>query len=364
MSGTIRMMRAGARWLLALAVCAGLHAAAWAEAAPAAVRIGVASPAPGIPPVFTSGAVGLAYTKGWLQEAFAGTGTRVEFLFFKGAGPAVNEALTNGQVDFAFQGDLPSIIGRAGGLKTRLLMASGTLVNIYLAVPPDSPVRSLKDLRGKRVALFKGTNSQLPINRLLEANGLSERDIRTVNLDNASAKAALVTRDIDAVFGGYDLLQLRDAGQARIVYSSRGDSPVFTRQSHLLATESFASRYPDATQRVVTAVVRAAHWGSEDAHRDETLALWARMGVPQAHLLEDLGERPVRARLSPLFDPFLVARYQDAVEQAPRFRLTRTRFAVEPWIDRRFLDRALTELKLEHYWTANDAQGRALAAAR
>ena len=49
----------------------------------------------------------------------------VEYAFFKGAGPAVNEAFANGQLDFASQGDLPQIIARANGLKTRQLAAGG-----------------------------------------------------------------------------------------------------------------------------------------------------------------------------------------------------------------------------------------------
>ncbi|MFX6759751.1 TetR family transcriptional regulator, partial [Acinetobacter baumannii] len=48
-------------------------------------------------------------------------GVKVDGSFFKGAGPAVNEAFANSQLDFALQGDLPSVIGRANGLKTRIL---------------------------------------------------------------------------------------------------------------------------------------------------------------------------------------------------------------------------------------------------
>ncbi len=72
-------------------------------------------------------------------------GIRVEWVFFKGAGPAVNEALTNRQLEVAFQDDLPSIIGRAAGLKTKLIAAIGMRSNIYLAVSPDSPIQRVED---------------------------------------------------------------------------------------------------------------------------------------------------------------------------------------------------------------------------
>ena len=54
-----------------------------------------------------------AYTDGGLEEEFKKDGVKVQWTFFKGAGPAVNEALVNKQLDFAWQGDLPSIVHRA-----------------------------------------------------------------------------------------------------------------------------------------------------------------------------------------------------------------------------------------------------------
>ncbi|WP_338768855.1 ABC transporter substrate-binding protein [Massilia sp. METH4] len=341
-----------------LKLIAGVALAATAAgalaAAPAVIRVGVATPAHGTPPGFGGSSIAIAHATGAIEQEFKPDNIKVEWYFFKGAGPAVNEALSNRQLDFAFQGDLPSIIGKAAGLKTRLVLATGVRTNLYLAVPPDSPIRSVKDLRGKRVAIFKGTNAQLPINRLLAAHGLSERDLRVVNLDTATAQAALTTKDIDAVFGSYDLIKLRDKGVARIAYTSKNDSAVFTRQSHMLVTDEFAAKYPDATKRFVKAVVKTARWSSDDANREEVFRLWARPGTAKIeHWREDYEGQPLRVRLSPLFDPFLTERYRDAVEHAYQFRLIRRKFDVDPWIDRSFLNAALKELKLEGYWPAN-----------
>ena len=75
---------------------------------------------------------GVVRVNQWLEQAFAADGVKVEWLFFKGAGPAVNEALSNRQIDFAYQGDLPQVVGRANGLKTKLLLVSGARNNLYL----------------------------------------------------------------------------------------------------------------------------------------------------------------------------------------------------------------------------------------
>ena len=59
-----------------------------------------------------------------LEKAFADQGIKIQWSFFKGAGPVINKAFANGQVDLAYLGDLAAIIGRSNGLDTRLLSAT------------------------------------------------------------------------------------------------------------------------------------------------------------------------------------------------------------------------------------------------
>jgi sulfonate transport system substrate-binding protein len=349
--------------LRSLAACAAtLALPSFAAAAPQVIRIGVAQPATGQPPSVAGSSMAVAHAKGWIDEEFKADGIKVEWLFFKGAGPAVNEALSNQQLDFAFQGDLPSIVARAAGLKTRVIFATGVRSNLYIGVPPDSPLKTIQDLRGKRVSLFRGTNMHLPALRLLEAHGLTERDVRILNLDTAGYLTALATRDIDGAIGAMDILRLRDKGQVRVLYRSKGDSPIFTRQSHVLVTDEFAAAHPQLVQRVINAAVRTARWSSDEANREEVLRLWARAGTPYEHWKEDYDGEPLRVRLNPNFDPFLVGRYKDAEAQAFRFRLSRARFDVDAWIDQRYLKVALREQKLDTFWPVFQANGKILGA--
>ncbi|HVR53380.1 MAG TPA: ABC transporter substrate-binding protein, partial [Pseudorhodoferax sp.] len=169
-----------------------------AHAAPEVIRIGVATAGGGDPVTWGGSPGGVARSQQWLEQEFKGSGTKIEWLFFKGAGPAVNEALSNKQIDFAYQGDLPSLVGRANGLNTRLLLASGTRNNLYVVVPPKSDIQSIKDLKDRKVSIFRGTNGHLVAINVLAANGLTERDIKGVNLDTGSAQAALVSSGVDA----------------------------------------------------------------------------------------------------------------------------------------------------------------------
>ncbi|HSD38541.1 MAG TPA: ABC transporter substrate-binding protein [Rhodocyclaceae bacterium] len=353
------------RWLAGLLLIAaqGFSISAQAEAPPPVIRFAFASPKVGVPPQYTAGTAGIAFTKGWFEEEFKNDNIKFEYLFFKGAGPAVNEAFSNKQIDFASHGDLPSVIGRAAGLKTRLLIANNARSNIYLAIPPNSTLKWVKDLKGKKVSFFKGTNSQTPINRLLRANGLTERDLKVVNLDTASGKAALLNGDIDALFGSFDLLALRDEGKLKILYTSNGDSPIYTRQGHIHVDDEFATKYPETTRRIVKVLIKTAHWGSLPENRAEVLKLWAIPGVySESTLAEDYGP-DLNPRFSPLFDPFLVGRYKDVVKDALEYKLSRKTFEVEPWIDRSFQNAAIKELKLEGFWAPLDVNGKPIKAA-
>lgn len=355
------------RWLrLGSAAAVATLAAPWPLRAGAQplrrVRIGVANPPVGQPPAMSSASsIAPAYTQGWLEAAFAADGVQVEWLFFKGTGPAVNEALTNDQLDFAFQGDLPTLVGRANQLRTRVLMSTASRTNIYAAVPPDSPVRTIAELRGRRVAFAKGTMTQLPANRLLAAAGLSERDVRVVSLDTATQLAALATKDIDAVFGSAVLLKQRNQGLARIVGSTRSE-PGFTGQSLMLVTERFAQAQPDAVNKVVRTLVRSAHWASEPAHREAVLSIWARGGTPAEVWREEFEGAAFAARLGPALDPFLTSRLALAVEDARRFKLIRRGIDVEAWIAREPVQAALAGLALQDYWPPYGVDGRPLPA--
>lgn len=171
-------------------------------ASPSVIRIGVPGVGIGNRPIIGGSSVATVALRGLLEEEFKAEGIKIQWNFLRGAGPAVNELFANGLADFGWGlGDLPSIIGRAGGLKTRILAASGIRQNTYLAVPADSSLNSIKDLRGKKVAVFKGTNAQLAIAKILEGNGFAEKDIRSINMDNNTARLALTTKDIDAAFG-------------------------------------------------------------------------------------------------------------------------------------------------------------------
>jgi sulfonate transport system substrate-binding protein len=325
-----------------------------AEDKPPAIRI--ANPGVGIGgrPVVAYGAWSLLHIKGILEDEFKPDGIPVTWTFARGAGPAVNELFANDLADISLLGDLPSIIAKSGGLHTRLLAAAG-LNNIYLAVPATSSVRKISDLVGKRLAVFKGTCNHLSANRIFAANGIAEKDVRTINMDSVSMLAALTTSDIDAAIGGSELLALRDRGAVRIVYSTKGD-PRFTCNSTLIVSDTFASKYPSIVKRIVRAYVRMAKWVTDRENNPaEIYQLFSKSGIPFASFKEDWGGEAFKVKVSPLVDPYLRARYTNSIQDAYKFKLIRQPFPIESWVDTSFLDQVVREEHLENYWPPRPA---------
>ena len=111
--------------------------------------------------LFASGdIVAVAHAGGFIDDEFrSDADIKVEWTFFRGAGPALNESLAAGHLDFAVGlGDLPAIVGRANGLRTRYLLTDKVRDTIYLAVRPNSGINRVEDLAGTA-----SPNSRAPI---------------------------------------------------------------------------------------------------------------------------------------------------------------------------------------------------------
>ncbi|HMK78296.1 MAG TPA: ABC transporter substrate-binding protein [Xanthobacteraceae bacterium] len=343
----------------AFLVAAALAAPCRAPAAETiTIRIGYAAIGVDNRPFAEGTSAATARAGNYLEEEFKDDpGIKIEWYFFKGAGPAVNEAFASNQLDFAYQGDLPSIIGRANGLKTRFLIASGARKPLYLAVPKGSSISGVADLKGRKVAIFRGTNGHLAAVKILEAHGLTEKDIQGIMLDQAATAAALASKDIDAAFGDTPLIHLAENGIADIVYTTKGKNPAFARNAGVIAREAFIEAHPEITQRVVNAFVKAALWSSLEQNRAALLELWAKSGTPVSVLAEFFAGDTLAYRNSPLIDPLLVAQYREQADKAIAFGLIRRKVDLTGWFEPKYLETALKSLGLKSTWTSYRADG-------
>ena len=144
------------------------------------------------------GTLVLLKSKGLLEEKLKPLGYTVEWTEFP-AGPQLLEALNVGAIDYGTTGEAPPIFAQAAGAPLVYVgyeppAPSGEAI----LVPADSPLKTVADLKGKNVALNKGSNVHYLLVKALEKAGVSYSDIKTSFLPPADARAAFEKGAVDA----------------------------------------------------------------------------------------------------------------------------------------------------------------------
>ena len=156
--------------------------------------------------------------------ALEGLPYKIEFSTFT-SGPPQVEAATAGKIDFAITGNTPPIFGAASNARVKVVAAyDGGGTGDQILVHADSPIQSIADLRGKSVAVGKGSSAHGHILAQLKKAGLSPSDVKLVFLQPADALSAFTSRQADAwaIWDPYtaqaaEQLPVRAIGQAKDV---------------------------------------------------------------------------------------------------------------------------------------------------
>lgn len=311
-----------------------------------------------------TGFMGVLQSQQRLEQAFAKDGVKIQWVVLDGAGPAQNEAIANGLVDFGNYGALPNIVGRARGLKTKVLASYG-YSNVYIVARPDAGIAAPKDLKGKTVAVDIGHVPHLSLVRILTENGVDPAQVQLVNMNSPDGVAAVAAGKVDATLGSSALLSLVDQGKGRLIFDSRKAQSEGEYFGAFVVTEDFARRYPEASKRVLEEYLKAVAWASDPANREAYLDLVARNGATPRNILEqDLAGQSVRDKASPLIDDYYVQRFRDAVAFSVQQKLIRKSVDLDGWFARDIQAAALKDLGLEAAWTPRDANGQAVAPVR
>lgn len=215
----------------------------------------------------------LAKAKGFYEEEFAKDGVQVKYDMYL-SGPPMIEAFAGGRADFAHTGDMPPVSARSNGVDLKIIGRAGyTPAGNALLVRPDSPLQSVTDLKGKKIAVPVGSSAHHYLILLLKQNGLTTGDVNVVNMQASDHQAALETSNVDAVVTWEPWASvLENAHVGRIFADS--SSGVKRYVGVLLVRNDFAKQYPDYAQRLLKVNERAIEFIK--AHPDEALELIAR----------------------------------------------------------------------------------------
>lgn len=226
-----------------------------------------------------NGILAVAREQAAIEAALKPQGVSVRWVEFS-FGPPLLEALNLGAIDFGQTGDAPPIFAQAAGANLVYAAAqphggSGSAI----LVPKDSPLTTLAELKGKRVAFSKGSSAHNLTVAALEKAGLTYRDITPVLLAPADGAAAFAGGTIDAWAVWDPYFAIAEEGQgARVLVRASDITPT---NNFFLANKDFAEAQADVLTTALAALGEVAVW-CEGNHASVAASLSKITGVPLA----------------------------------------------------------------------------------
>ncbi len=211
-----------------------------------------------------SGVLVVARRQGTIEARLKALGVgSVRWIEFQ-YGPPIMEALGLGAVDFGAAGDTPPVFAQVAGAAIVYAAATPAQQSAIL-LPAGSTIRTLAELRGKRLAFAKGSSSHNFVVQALAKAGLTPADITPAYLNPADAVAAFARGSVDAwaVWDPYFALAEARHG-AKVLTTTDG---ILDSNSFYLANREFAARHPGVLKAALEGVRQSTDWSA--AHRGE-----------------------------------------------------------------------------------------------
>jgi len=250
------------------AAALALPSAAFAQGGARELRIG-----------HQKGYLSLLKGRGTLEQRLAPLNVSVKWTEFT-AGPVQLEALNVGSIDFGDVGEAPPIFAQAAGAPLAYVAATVPRpASEAVLVPKDSAIKTVADLKGRKVALNKGSNVHYFIVKLFEKHGLPYSDLNLVYLPPSDARAAFEKGSIDAwVIWDPFLAAAEKTLGARVLADATG---VVGNRAYYFSSLAYANRHTDVTKILIEEIDKVDQWGqaNRDALATELSALW---GIPKA----------------------------------------------------------------------------------
>jgi sulfonate transport system substrate-binding protein len=248
------------------AAIAALSRQARAQTAVTEIRIGYQK----------NGVLVIARQQATLEKHFASHGIAVKWVEFS-SGPPMLEAMNVGSIDYGAVGDSPPVFAQSAG--AAIVYAAGQPVTNGqgILVQSNSPIRSIADLKGRRVGFTKGSSAHNIVVQTLEKAGLAYADITPVYLTPPDAGPAFANGSIDAwsIWDPYFAIgEIKQQG--RILVNA---SEITKANSFYIANRDVAKNHGPILQQIIDVTASTARWA--ESHREEVArSLSAITGIP------------------------------------------------------------------------------------
>jgi sulfonate transport system substrate-binding protein len=207
-----------------------------------------------------------------MEEEFAKDGIKIEWVLSLGSNKAL-EYLSGNSVDFGSTAGAAALLAKANGVPIKAVYIYSKPEWTALVTGKDSAIRKVEDLRGKRIAVTRGTDPHIFLLRALALHGLKSQDVKMVLLQHPDGKVALERGDVDA-WAGLDpyMAQTELEQGSRLFFRD----PDLNTYGFLNTREDFAAAHPDLVERVLAVYEKGRRWAL--AHPDELRAIVAKAG--------------------------------------------------------------------------------------
>lgn len=259
---------------LGLGLAAASAGSAWAENA--LLRVGYQK----------YGTLTILKAKGDLEKRLAPLGVNIKWVEFP-AGPQLLEGLNVGSIDFGTVGEAPPIFAQAAGADLVYVANQPPAPSAEaIIVPKGSTIRSVAELKGKKIVLNKGSNVHYLLVKLLEKAGLQYSDVQVVFLPPADARAAFERGSVDAwVIWDPFLAAAEKQISARVLADGKG---VVSNHQFYLASRKYAKLNPGVIKAIVSELQKLNVWASADLKAATTVL------SPELGLNADITELSLR----------------------------------------------------------------------
>ncbi len=201
----------------------------------------------------------------WLETELAKQGVKVKWVYSAGSNRALAylngkntlNYLTGDTVQFCSTASLSSLLSRANGGRIKAVYAYSQPEWTALVVGKDSPLQSVKDLRGKRIAATRGTDPYFFLLRTLREFGIRKKEIEIIDIQHADGRAALEQSRVDA-WAGLDphMASSERIAGSRLLYRNTA----YNSYGFLNVSETFLQEHPEIVRIVIATYERARKW--------------------------------------------------------------------------------------------------------
>lgn len=267
------------RLVLGLALSLGLSspAASFAADKPASIAIDWAT----YNPVSM-----LLKDKGWLEQEFAGDGIAINWVQSLGSNKAL-EFLNAGSIDFGSSAGAAALVSKINGNPIKSVYVYSKPEWTALVAARDSGIETVADLKGKTVAVTRGTDPHIFLVRALQGVGLSEKDITPVLLQHPDGATALIRGDVDAWAGLDPMMANAELNEGVRLFHRDADANTY---GILSTRQEFLAGHPDLVKRVL-AVYEKARLYALDHPAELKASFVAATKLPDAVADRQLDER-------------------------------------------------------------------------